>query len=451
MSFYDQDRPHPPTPFGLASRRDVLRATGALAGISALSVFGGVSGSAPAQAATPPSDRPIAPNYHGKPPTPPPLIVLGGNLVDPATGDITEDAVVVLDRGMVTAIGSRDATRQAVAKLPTDTRTIDVGGRFILPGLIDAHVHPINLEGVRQVLHYGATSLRSGSSTFYQDVALAALPEWVPGASPRVAPAGLFVTPDLGESILADPGLAPLAGLDDGVRAPRDLAYLTRLNLARGATVIKTRANPRAGLPEQDPLELVYSREQLAAVVDAAGGAGVLCHAYSADGIDGAVRAGVRSIEHGVYVTESTLAEMARRDTAFTPTLATISAMADTSDPTLAERGRRFTPVLQQAVRNAAEAGVMIVAGTDSFGTSVIPIGREARMLADAGLSPLQALQSVTTNAARVLGQEHHVGRLARGAYADVTVVNTNPLASATALEQVSLVIAQGVVTRDEL
>ena len=104
--------------------------------------------------------------------------------------------------------------------------------------------------------------------------------------------AGVFVTPQLGDTVLADPDLAPLASLPDGVQSPADLRYLTRVNLSRGVDVVKTRANPRAGLPEQDPLELVYDEEQLSAVVDTArrGGAGVLCHAYSAEGCDGAVR-----------------------------------------------------------------------------------------------------------------------------------------------------------------
>ncbi|MCU1567784.1 MAG: amidohydrolase, partial [Pseudarthrobacter sp.] len=128
-----------------------------------------------------------------------------------------------------------------------------------------------------------------------------------------------------------------------------DLAYLTRVNLERGAKVIKTRANPRAGLPEQDPRELVYNQEQLSAVVKAAKGAGVLCHAYSAEGIDGAVRAGVQSIEHGVFVTESTIREMARRGTYFTPTMDAITSMATSTNPILAARGKEYTPILQAA------------------------------------------------------------------------------------------------------
>ena len=266
-----------------------------------------------------------------------------------------------------------------------------------------------------------------------------------------MTPAGLFISPELGDSLLADPDLAPLATLAGGVKDPADLAYLTRVNLKRGAEVIKTRANPRAGLPEQDPRELVYNQEQLSAVVKAANGAGVLCHAYSAEGIDGAVRAGVRSIEHGVFVTEGTINEMARRGTYFTPTMDAITSMAGSANPILAARGQEYTPILQAAVRAAHEAGVTIVAGTDSFGTDVTPIGTEARLLAEAGLSPLEALRSATVHAARLLGLGDDGGRLVRGGFADAIVVDADPLADAAALERVSVVVAQGAVVRNGL
>ncbi|XAZ32240.1 amidohydrolase family protein [Paenarthrobacter ureafaciens] len=231
----------------------------------------------------------------------------------------------------------------------------------------------------------------------------------------------------------------------------QDLAYLTRVNIKRGAEVIKTRANPRAGLPEQDPRELVYDVEQIGAIVKAAKGAGVLCHAYSAEGIDGAVRAGVRSIEHGVFVSEATLHDMARRGTYFTPTMDAITSMATSANPILAARGKEYTPILQAAVRAAKDAGVTIIAGTDSFGSDVTPIGTEVRLLSEAGLTPLEALQAATTNAARLLGRGDAVGRLVRGSLADVVIVDADPLADGSALEKVSTVVAQGAVVRTNL
>ncbi|GMA38372.1 amidohydrolase family protein [Mobilicoccus caccae] len=421
------------------ARRNVLAGAAVLAGIAGVGL---ASSPAAAAAGEPRKDR-------GSAPHPPVLIVEGGALVDPETGDVTPDAVVVFARGRVVASGSRDATRRAVKEHGRGARVLRADGRWVVPGLIDVHVHNNTLEDAATVLRAGATSTRSGSSLFYQDVALAEYSKWAPGRVPRMLPAGTFVTPDLGDTILGDPELAPLAALRNGVRTPADLAHLTKVNLSRGARVIKTRANPRAGLPEQDPLELVYDREQLSAVVKAAGKAGVLCHAYSEKGIDGAVRAGIRSLEHGVFVGERTLAEMARRRTYFTPTIATIDGMRHVEDPVLRARGEEYVPVLVKAVAEAHRRGVPIVAGTDSFGTAVDPIGKETRFLHEAGLSPLEALRSATTRAARLLGWSR-AGRLTPGAFADAVIVDSDPLQDGAALEKVRVVIAQGVVVRED-
>src|SRR5262249_59583641 len=99
----------------------------------------------------------------------------------------------------------------------------------------------------------------------------------------------VLVTPELGDTVLADSALAPLAALPGGVQAPEELRYLTRVNISRGVDVVKTRANPRAGIAEQDPTELVYDREQIAAVVAAAGEKAVLSHAYTAQAITAAI------------------------------------------------------------------------------------------------------------------------------------------------------------------
>lgn len=438
--------PNAQPPTGVA-RRGILAGAAALAGISAASIAAQFASAPSAHAAEPPS----GPNYHGSPLSTQALIIEGGTIVDPKTGDATEDGVLVLDGGKVAAVGSRDATRKAVAAVAGRAHILNATGRWVVPGLIDSHVHANALADARLILQGGATSVRSGSSSYYQDVALAALPAWAPGVSPRMTPAGLFISPELGDSLLADPDLAPLATISGGVKETSDLAYLTRVNLNRGAKVIKTRANPRAGLPEQDPRELVYNQEQLSAVVKAANGAGVLCHAYSAEGIDGAVRAGVRSVEHGVFVSDATMAEMARRGTYFTPTMDAITSMARSTNPILAARGAEYTPILEAAVRAAHEAGVTIVAGTDSFGTDVTAIGTEVRLLAEAGLSPLEALRSATIHAASLLGWGETAGRLVRGSYADVVVVDGDPLTDGSALERVRAVVAQGALVRNEL
>lgn len=434
MCLHDHDEASTPRP--VVSRRGVLATAAALAGTAPLL-------SMPAAAAHGGGDP--RPGGRGRPPSAGSAVVKGGTLLDPATGAVTENAVVVIRKGTVVAAGSRDATLKARAAVGSSAIVVDATGQWVLPGLVDAHVHANALGDAAYVLRGGATTVRSGSSTFYQDVAMRPLVDWAPGTVPRMRAAGVFVTPQLGDTVLADPDLAPLAALPDGVVEPRDLAYLTRVNLSRGVDVVKTRANPRAGLPEQDPRELVYGEEQLRAVVHAAGRRGVLCHAYSAEGCHGAVAAGVRSIEHGVFLSERTIRLMARKGTYFTPTMWAIESMADSSDPVLAERGREYTPILREAVRAAYAAGVKIVAGTDTFGTDGTPIGDEARRLYRAGIPALDAVRACTTRAAQLLGLGNRVGRLVPGYAGDLITVSGSPLDDPGVLAAPTTVIAQGV------
>jgi imidazolonepropionase-like amidohydrolase len=405
-----------------------------LAGAAALAGTAAVLSTAPDAAA-----RPNGPAREAAPDGD--LVIDGGTLLDPATGEVTEDAVVVIRSGRVDRSGPRG--RGAV---PAGLPRLDARGRWVLPGLVDAHIHLSTVAEAREAVTKGATSARSGSTTFYQDIAVRELARRQPAQAPRLRAAGVFVTPDMGDSVLADPDLAPLVGLDGGVRTGAALRRVVDVNVARGADVIKTRVNERAGLPDQDPLTQVYSYEQLADIVAAARrhGKGVLCHSYSEQGCHDAVRAGIRSLEHGVFVAERTLHEMRRRGTYFTPTLTAIAGLADSSDPVLAERGRTYLPVLKDAVRAAHEAGVPLAAGTDSSGGEVTPIGREIELMRAAGLSPLEAIRTATVNAARLLGVSGSVGRLAPGCAGDVLVVDADPLSDVSTLSRPVGVVRAG-------
>ncbi|MGY0019740.1 amidohydrolase family protein [Streptomyces sp. cg35] len=413
-------------PSSRLTRRGVLAASAALAGTATALT----AGSAPAAAA------PKSPARTGD------LVVEGGTLLDPATGEVTEDAVVVIRAGVVRAAGSRDDV-----DVPAGMPRLDAHGHWMLPGLIDAHIHLNTAAEARDAVRQGATSARSGSTNFYQDIAVRELARQAPELAPRLRAAGIFVTPDLGDTVLADPDLTPLARLKNGVRSAEALRRVVQVNLARGADVVKTRVNERAGLPEQDPLAQVYSHEQLAEVVAAArrGGKGVLCHSYSEQGCHDAVTAGIRSLEHGVFVAERTLREMRRRGTYFTPTLTAIAGLADSSDPVLAERGRAYLPVLKKAVLAAHETGVPLAAGTDSSGGSIKPIGREVELMHAAGLSALDAIRTATTGAAHLLGLDGSAGRLTRGHAGDVLLIPGDPLADVSVLKSPVRVVRSGI------
>ncbi|MFF1712529.1 amidohydrolase family protein [Streptomyces sp. NPDC058268] len=417
-----------PPPSSRLTRRGVLAGAAALAGTTAVLA----ASSPPANATGPREGRATGGD----------LVIEGGTLLDPATGAVTEDAVVVIVDGVV-----RSAGRRGRADVPEGAEVLDAHGSWILPGLVDAHIHLNTAAEARDAVLRGATSARSGSTNFFQDIAVRELARQAPEQAPRLRAAGVFVTPDLGDTILADPELTPLARLRDGVRSPEALRRVVEVNLARGADVIKTRVNERAGLPEQDPLAQVYDREQLSAVVAAArrGGKGVLCHSYSEKGCDDAVMAGIRSLEHGAFVGERTLHEMRRRGTCFTPTLTAIAGLVDSSDPVLAERGRQYLPVLKRAVLAAHELGVPLAAGTDSSGGKIKPIGREVELMRTAGLSALDAIRTATTGAAKLLGLERTAGRLARGFAGDVLLVDGDPLSDVTVLKKPVRVVRSGV------
>ncbi|MFM9370707.1 amidohydrolase family protein [Streptomyces sp. Da 82-17] len=424
-----------PPPSSRLTRRGILAGAAALAGTTAA-----LSAVAPRTAAA--AERSGARAGSTGRATTGDLVVEGGTLLDPATGEVTEDAVVVIVDGVVRAAGARSRTQ-----IPSGVEKLDARGRWILPGLVDAHIHLNTAAEARDAVRQGATSARSGSTNFYQDIAVRELARQVPQLAPQLKAAGVFVTPDLGDTILADPDLTPLAKLKDGVRSAEALRRVVEVNLARGADVVKTRVNERAGLPEQDPLAQVYSREQLSEIVSAArrGGKGVLCHSYSEKGCHDAVMAGVRSVEHGAFIGEQTLQEMKRRGTYFTPTLAAMAGMVDSPDPVLAERGRTFLAAAKERALAAHRLGVPLASGTDSSGGKIKPIGREVELMREAGLPALDAIRTATTGAAKLIGLDGKAGRLAPGYAGDVVLVDGDPLADVKVLKSPTAVVRSGV------
>ena len=236
-----------------------------------------------------------------------PVVVLRhANVADGARGAIATNAAVVIRDGRIAQIESEPFNP------PAGATVIDVGGRYVVPGLIDAHTHISTLANARRALESGVTTVRSASTNNYQDVALRDLVKQGAIDGPDVLAAGVFVTPDLGETMLAD---ARLGALKDGVTSEAALREVVRINLDHKVDVIKTRGTERAGLPNTDPRKQTYTEQQLAWIVDEAtkGGVPVMAHAHGDEGAYAAVKAGVRSIEHGTYLADSTLTLMRQR------------------------------------------------------------------------------------------------------------------------------------------
>ena len=378
-----------------------------------------------------------------------PVVLLHANVVDGTNDQPLRDVTVVLSGGRITQVGVN-------AIHPADALVIDLRGRWLLPGLIDAHTHISSLAAARRALESGVTTVRSASTSNFQDVGIRELVRAGKLAGPDRLAAGVFISPDLGESVLADPRLASLAG---GVNTLDELRRVVNVNADRGADVIKTRGTERAGLPNTDPRKQSYTEAQLRAVVEEAAKRGlpVLAHAHGDEGAYAAVKAGVRSIEHGTYLSDSTLRLMARTGAFLVPTYTTLIDLrepgGDYDDPVLHVRALHMIPVAQRMVRRAKELGVRVVTGVDTqYGaTSVSRVSHEVVSFTELGFTPLEAIKSATSLAAECLGLGQKTGRIASGFEADLIVVEGNPLEDIRMIQDVTIVISNGRVALNRL
>ena len=184
-----------------------------------------------------------------------------GNLFDGVSNRIRSDVTVIVADGKIERI------TDAEADIPPRYEVIDLEGYFLMPGLFDVHTHLGTLDQAQRALESGVTTVRSASVRAYEDVALQSLVATGKLSGPEVVAAGVYVTPDLGDTVLADPRLAELY---EGVNSDDALRLLVNVNADRGVRVIKTRGTQRAGLPGTDPRQQVYTERQLRVVVDAA-------------------------------------------------------------------------------------------------------------------------------------------------------------------------------------
>ena len=370
------------------------------------------------------------------------LALLNASVVDVRTGAVTSGVTVAIADGRIVSVGREAA--------PPGVTMIDLAGRHVVPGLVDAHVHIASLAQMRAALESGVTTVRSAGVSHFVDVGLRELVKSGALAGPDVLAAGYHVRPSPApEAFLDTPNLA---GLMTGVTTVDGLRRFVGANLARGVDWIKVLATERAGTPETDPRRQVYTEEELRAVVEEASTrqVPVLAHAHGAEGALAAVRAGVRSIEHGTYLTDEALQLMAKRGTYFVPTVDIVGDLAqpggDYDNAGLMRRGEMMRPVLMRAVQRAAALGVKVVAGSDTgYGpSSVARVSREALRLTEAGLTPLQALKAATSTAAEMLGLERRIGSVEAGFEADLLVVDANPVEDIRALLDPLLVVTNG-------
>ncbi|AGH49542.1 amidohydrolase [Sphingomonas sp. MM-1] len=423
------------------------------------------------------------------------MLVAAPAFADPQAGDIVIHAGTLLDRPgqaprrnatIVVRAGKVAEVRDGFVAAPAGARLIDLKDRYVLPGLIDSHVHLESdragkdgllasfTEGVpmhayeaawnaRKTLNAGFTTVRnlgdgSGVTLALRD---AIRQGWAVG--PRIVDAGMSISTTSGhmdERLGLNDDLREHAGspenLCDGVESCR---HAVRIQIGRGADVIKIATtggvNSRigAGLGKQ------MFDDEAKAIVETAHmyGKKVAVHAHGADGIALALAAGADSIEHGTLMDDADIAAFRKTGAYYVPTLSTVNGYLEriAADPNAYEPAVRAKidwriSITGKALEKAVPAGVKIAFGTDA---GVSKHGRNAdefEWLVKHGLTPMGAIQAATVNAADLLGLKDEVGSIEPGKAADLIAVAGDPLADVKVLKTVGFVMKGGEVFKQE-
>ncbi len=403
------------------------------------------------------------------------LVVTAGRMIDVLAGRVVEaPVVVIIDERIVSVTSGGDAP----PAVPADAERLDLPGMTLLPGLIDMHVHldsdatiggwrwleytdsfwaTIGVENARRTLDAGFTTVRNVGSSNYNDVALR---QGIDGGfypGPRVVAAANAFGATGGHCDVT--GLPPSVSVGEpnqGVDGPLAARVAVRQNRRYGAGVIKICATGGVFSHNTDPGAQQMTEEEMRAVADEAHmlGMHVAAHAHGTEGIKAAIRAGVDTIEHASFLDDEAIRmaiahgawlSMDIYNTEYTLSEGAANGVLEEN----LEKERQVGTRQRESFCRSVELGARHVFGSDA---GIYPHGTNGRQFARMvrfGMTPMQAIQAATANAAEALGRTGDVGAIAAGRYGDLIAVAGDPLADISELESVDLVIKGGEVVGD--
>ena len=398
-------------------------------------------------------------------------VVTADRMLDVQTGRYVESpAIFVDDTGRITSIGDARTVRWGA-----NVKHIDLSGRTLVPGLIDMHVHldsPADIGGYRgleftdsffgmtavanakDMLDAGFTTVRNVGSGNRNDVGLKQAIDAGYVVGPRIVPAGFALGATGGhcDQTFLPPSLQKPdkeEGIGDN---PDELKYQVRRQRKFGAEVIKVCATGGVFSRNTTPGQQQLSEEELRAIADEAHqwGIRVAAHAHGASGIKAAIRGGIDTIEHASLVDDEGIRLAVQRkqpvwfamdiyNTEYTQSEGRKNGVLEEN----LRKDREVAQIQRDNFQKAHRAGVRMVFGSDA---GVMPHGqvaRQFRTMVQYGMTPLEAIQAATRNAADALGR-NDVGAIAVGRYADIVAVDGDPLSDVTVLERPSAIIKGG-------
>ena len=390
-------------------------------------------------------------------------------MVDVETGKLVDHPLIGVRDGRIVSLVDRRTT-----SLPANGKLVDLGNRTLLPGLIDMHVHldslaevggynslqytdsfwsMVAVKNARDMLNAGFTTVRNVGSDERNDIGLKQAIDAGYASGPRIVPAGyaLGATGGHCDSTFLPPSLeTPQEGVADGEQGLRSEVRRQR---KYGAEVIKVCATGGVFSRNTEPGQQQLSENELRAIADEAHqwGLRVAAHAHGATGIKAAIRAGIDTIEHASLVDEEGIKLAAARkqpvwfsmdiyNTDYTQAEGAKNGVLEDN----LRKDREVAQIQRDNFRKAHKAGVRMVFASDA---GVMPhgqVGGQFKVMVDYGMTPIEAIQAATRNAAQALGRDKDVGAIAVGRYADMIAVDGNPLTNARELESVDVVIKGG-------